>query len=140
MWKAHFDNISHDDAAALNAFGLWYYEGAPYYIRVDSNSPTAWLKQFRAIYVPKEPTARYYTLSFKQWIAGDDEDDPIVTFPADSFDAEDFPGAIQTGISTPYIHNNSNDDEPHYFDLQGRKLTAPAAKGVYIKDGKKVIK
>lgn len=139
-WMGHYDNIESADAAAMYGFGLWLSGGKPYFMRVRPDTPTAWLKQFRAIYVPNEPTdKKYYTLSFKQWIAGSDDEDPIVDFPAGSFDADEFPDGSVVGIDTPIIRVDS-DDTHLYFDLQGRQLTAPVAKGVYIDNGKKVIK
>ena len=42
-----------------------------------------------------------------------------------------------TGITTTDCTNGTNDD---YYDLNGRKLdTAPTRKGIYIRDGRKVI-
>jgi len=41
-----------------------------------------------------------------------------------------------TGIRTT---NKTNNTLPHFFDLQGRRLAAPPARGVFIQDGRKVI-
>lgn len=44
---------------------------------------------------------------------------------------------ILSGINTP---SNSSIHSPTLFDLQGRRLTAPPARGMFIKNGKKVIR
>ena len=137
-WMGTLNKIESADAAAMYAFGLWTSDGKPYYIRVRPDTPNTWIEDFRAMYVPNEPTdTRYYTLSYKQWVAGGDEGDPIVDFPAGGYDADEFPDGT-VGIDTPVIRN-FNDGTHRYFDLQGRQLTAPAAKGVYIDNGKKVV-
>ena len=40
-------------------------------------------------------------------------------------------------IRTTNVHHNYHKDDLH--DLQGRRVTAPPAKGIYVKDGQKVI-
>ncbi len=140
VWKGHFDNIASADAAAMHGYGLWNWKGTPYFMRVRPDTPDAWLKQFRGIFVPDAPTGNNtYSLSYKQYIMGDEEDDPIVSFPAGGFDTDEFPGEV-TGISTPYIHTIEDNGTHTYYDLQGRQITKPAAKGIYIVNGKKVIK
>lgn len=140
VWKGTFKKIESADAAAMYAYGLWNWKGTPYYMRVRPDTPDAWIEQFRGMFIPNEPTGNNtYSLSYKQWIAGDEEDDPIVDFPASNFDADEFPGEV-TGISTPSIRTIENDGKHTYYDLQGRQLTVPAAKGIYIDNGKKVIK
>lgn len=44
---------------------------------------------------------------------------------------------ILSGINTP---SNSSIHSPTLFDLQGRRLATPPARGVFIKNGKKVIR
>ena len=41
-----------------------------------------------------------------------------------------------TGIES--LNNNANHNDTHYYDLQGRRIVKPG-KGIYVKDGKKVI-
>jgi surface protein len=137
-WCGTFHDIESADAAAMQAYGMWFWKGDPYFVRVRYDTPNAWLKQFRAFFVPDSPTGSDdYTLCFKQWVAGDEEYDPIVEFPADEYDAEEFP--VGTGIDSPFIHTIDTDGIHRYFDLQGRQIPAPASKGIYIDNGKKVI-
>ena len=46
--------------------------------------------------------------------------------------------AYPTSISSPVVGADSNSASKVY-DLQGREVSAPLQKGLYIKDGKKVI-
>ena len=47
-----------------------------------------------------------------------------------------------TGIRNDYLNKSSNGKSSNgiLFDLSGRRLSAPPARGVYIEDGKKIIK
>ena len=141
VWKGTLKRIESADAADMYAYGLWTWQGTPYFLRVRPDTPDARIDQFRGLFVPNELTDNNtYTISYKQYIMGGDEDDPIVDFPAGGFDADEFPGEVDTSIDTPLIHVVDADGTHSYFDLQGRQLTAPANKGVYIHNGKKVIK
>lgn len=42
-----------------------------------------------------------------------------------------------TGISLPAIAGEAS--RPMYYDLQGRRLSTPPTRGIYLRDGKKVI-
>ena len=98
----------------------------------------AWLSSFRSAFYANAPLGRSaYTIVFKQYVAGS-EDDPIVDFPTDGYEPDsDFSGYDDTeGI----IHVIGDDGSHLYFDLQGRALSSPPQKGVYIINGKKVIK
>lgn len=45
-----------------------------------------------------------------------------------------------TGIDNPFIYNNRVENKSVWFGLDGRQyLTMPTLKGIYIKDGKKII-
>ena len=67
----------------------------------------------------------------------DDETGEVEEFPSADFENDFFSGE-ETTIS-PIIRTIEADGSSRYFDLQGRQLTAPAAKGIYIRDGKKVM-
>jgi len=61
----------------------------------------------------------------------------VTDFPADEFSGDNELPYDETGIGTVSVSGDGNDC---YYDLQGRKLNGkPAQKGVYIRDGKKVV-
>lgn len=76
--------------------------------------------------------------SYGRWLAGDSEVTPSMCRVNPYLGA----GSIMvynsraTGIST--VNSNENDVKT-FFDLQGRPVTTPAKKGVYIVNGKKVV-
>ena len=49
------------------------------------------------------------------------------------------PSSDPTGIN-PIIQTIDADGTCHYFDLQGRLLNGKPVKGLYIEDGKKILK
>ena len=76
---------------------------------------------------------RYYTV-FKEYVQGDD-DNPIVDFPAAFYDADnDYKGV---GI---HFQTVEKDGVHRYYDLQGRPLKERPEKGIYIDNGKKIIR
>jgi hypothetical protein len=79
--------------------------------RVTTEYYEAYLPPFRAYIVPIASGAR-----------------PTLT---GGFDDE------TTTISTMQL--TDNDGTTHYFDLNGRRINKPAAKGVYVVNGKKVL-
>ena len=62
----------------------------------------------------------------------------MTDFPADEFDSDnELPDDGETGIGTVIV---SGDGTDRYYDLQGRQNSGkPAQKGVYIRDGKKIV-
>ena len=139
-WRGTFEDIPSADAAAMQAYGLWEWKGTPYFMRVRPDTPTAFIKKFRAFFVPRNPMpSNTYALAYKQWVNGDDED-PIVSFMADTYDIEEFPDDYDTAISE--IDGQAIDPSwlESIYDLQGRKLPSRPAQGVYIVNGKKMVK
>lgn len=99
----------------------------------------AWLTSFRAAFFAFEPLGRNaYDMTFKQYVAGDD-DDPIVNFSTNDYapDADFTDYDDETGI---ILHTIDNDGTHRYFDLQGHQLQNRPTKGIYIDNGNKVIK
>ena len=80
----------------------------------------------------------FYNMTFKQYVAGDD-DDPIVNFSTNDYAPDaDFTGYDdETGI---ILHTIDNDGTHRYFDLQGHQLQNRPTKGLNIDNGNKVIK
>ena len=136
-WSGTLRKLTNDECAERKVYNLDRdkYRG----VRNDEEKyRVAWLTSFRSAFFAKERTRAAYDIVFKEWIAGDD-DDPIVDFPTKNFDVDsDFSG--YSDENTGIIHVIGNDGEDVYFDLQGRKLQSAPIKGVYISNGKKMIK
>lgn len=49
-----------------------------------------------------------------------------------------FAGDVATGVRPPFVSGSGH--SPAWYDLQGRRITAPAGSGIYIIDGKKVVR
>lgn len=137
VWKGTFRSLSNDECNARPTYGMDREKFRLY--RNDTEAyRNAWLSSFRSAFYANAPLGRSaYTIVFKKYVAGS-EDDPIVDFPTDGYEPDsDFSGYDDTeGI----IHVIGDDGSHQYFDLQGRALSSPPQKGVYIINGKKVIK
>ena len=69
------------------------------------------------------------------------EDGELQEFPAEIFADPIIIDGETVGISdATRLNDKGQMINDKWFDLQGRKLSAPAAKGVYIKDGRKFVK
>ena len=79
-----------------------------------------------------------YTIRYVPTGQGDgDEEGDVTAFPTDLYDNDNEFGDGETGIGTVIANGDGTD---RYYDLQGRKLSVkPAQKGVYIRDGKKIV-
>jgi hypothetical protein len=133
LWRGTFTKIESADAAALFAYSL---QKDGYFKRIRPDTPKAWWGAFRSMFCAKEFLGNnVYKPVYQEFIAGDD--DSIVDFPADGFDGDtDIPDEGD-GI----LHVINNDGTHRYFDLQGRQLSGkPTRKGIYIDNGKKVMK
>jgi surface protein len=133
LWRGTFTKIESADAAAMFAYSL-QSDGS--FKRIRPDTPWAWWGAFRSMFCAKEFTGNnVYKPAFKVFIAGDE--DPIVDLPTDSFEGDTDIPDDETGI----LHVIDNDGTHRYFDLQGRQLNdKPNRKGIYIDNGKKVIK
>ena len=132
-WRGTFTKIESADAAAMFAYSL---QKDGYFKRIRPDTPQAWWGAFRAMFCANEFTGNnVYKPLFKETVAGDD--DPATDLPADTFEGDtDIPDETD-GI----LHIINRDGTHRYFDLQGRQLSGkPTRKGVYIYNGKKVIR
>ena len=85
--------------------------------------------------------------SFAVNIAGLDEGDYTLVLPAGTFEYNSPGNSVEdkemkvsfTIIPTSIIGIRSTEDDGIYYDLSGRKVTAPTEKGIYIKNGRKVV-
>lgn len=103
--------ISNEDAAANNVYIL---QEGNVWGKVTTENPEAFIPPFRAFIVPTSTNSK--------------------EFLANSFtNNEDDPTAIRT------MQLIDNDGTSHWFDLNGRPISEPNMKGVYIKNGQKVI-
>lgn len=103
----------------------------------------SWINPFTGYFAPLEAYIisflNHRTIGVKYVPTGQsdgDEEGEVTDFPADEFDSDNELPDDETGISTVTV---GSDDPDRYYDLQGRQITGKPAKGVYIKDGKKVI-
>ena len=137
-WSGTLRKLTNDECAERNVYNL----DREKYRRVRNDEEkyrVAWLTSFRSAFFADAPMGRAaYDIVFKEWVAGDD-DDPVVDFPTKNFDVDsDFSG--YSDENTGVIHVIGNDGEDTYFDLQGRQLQSAPVKGVFINNGKKMIK
>ena len=139
MWRGSLHKIESADAAAMLAYSL-QTDGS--FKRIRPDTPWAWWGAFRAMYCANEFTGNnVYKSLFRQWVQGDDDDNPFLEFPSDGFEGDtDIPD--EDGI----MHVVDSDGSHEYFDRHGRKLNSkPTTQGVYIermqgKNGKKMMK
>lgn len=138
VWKGTFRSLSNDECNAQPTYGMDREKFRLY--RNDTEAyRNAWLSSFRSALYADSPLGRNaYTIVFKQYVAGS-EDDPIVDFPTDGYEPDsDFSGYDDDPVGI--IHVIDDNGSHQYFDLQGRALSSPPQKGVYISNGKKIIK
>ncbi len=144
--QSHYDvvydleiaRMSNDDCNAQPTYGL--DRGAFRFYRNDTEAyRKAWLSSFQSAFYADSPLGRNaYNIAFKQYIAGDDED-PVVAFPSESYEPDsDFSGYDDEAEGI--IHVIGDNGSHQYFDLQGRPLISLPRKGVYISQGKKVVR
>ena len=136
-WRGTYKAIENEEATAMAAYGN-FGEGQMKIICSDSEyERTGRIGTFRAFYEPKNHQSignKSCDMKFIQTLAGDLDEIEIEDFPADAFgDGE------TTGIDSPVFHVIETDGSHRYFDLQGRLLNGKPDKGLYIKDGKKII-
>ena len=105
----------------------------------------SWVNPFTGYFAPSEA----YIISFLNFrtigvkyvptAQGDgDEEGEVTDFPADEFDSDNELPDDETGIRN--LSLTLSEGEGTYYDLQGRQNSGkPAQKGVYIRDGKKIV-
>lgn len=140
-WRGTFRNITNEEGSAMHAFcqssdGNWRV------IRNDEEKyRTGYIPTFRAFFVPLEHKNNH--LYYPRYIyteAGDTPNLDMTLFPATAYDG-DLPAAYADDTATQgVIHTIDRDGTHCYFDLQGRQLPSRPAKGLYIKNGNKVIR
>jgi hypothetical protein len=134
-WKGTYHRIYDEECESQNIYGMQSDGRWERYYVTKHGPKWCWIETFRGYFLADESTGNNtYKPVYKQYIQGDDEDDPIIDFPAGAFDGDDI-GGEGTGI----MHVIEANGEHHYFDLQGRPLNSKPAKGVYIDNGKKII-
>ena len=136
-WRGTFQTLNNKESTALAAYGL-YDKGHMKIICSDSEEERkGYIPTFRAFYEPKNHQsigAKSCVIKTIPSLAGDESGSELQDFPAEAYGEGE-----ATGIDRPIFHVIEADGSSRYFDLQGRQLTAPAAKGIYIRDGKKVM-
>lgn len=143
VFKGTFKKIESADAAAQFAYS---FQKDGYFKRIRPDTPNAYWGAFRAMFCAAAPAGQdpavsplgtnWFKAMYQKWLNGDeDESNPITGFPADSFE-----GDSDISDGTGIMHVINKDGKHLYFDLQGRRLQNPPAKGIYIDNGKQVIK
>ena len=134
-WKGTYHRIYDEECESQDIYGMQSDGRWERYYVTKHGPKWCWIETFRGYFQADESTGNNtYKPVYKQYVQGDDEDDPIIDFPAGAFDGDDI-GGEGTGI----MHVIEANGEHHYFDLQGRPLNSKPAKGVYIDNGKKII-
>lgn len=140
-WRGTYHRISNDEASEMHAFGM-SNDGNWRILRNDQEKyRVSFIPPFRAFYEPLVHTNNH--LHWPKYIYvenGEDYNLEMQNFPAGSFDGDipaydEDPTAIR-----PVIHTIDRDGTNRYFDMQGRLLNGQPTKGLYIHQGKKVIK
>ena len=94
---------------------------------------------FIGCFIPLQALANdRYTIRYVPTSQGDgDEEGDVTAFPTDLYDNDNEFGDDETGITT--VKGEGGMVNGSYFDLQGRRIEGKPTKGMYIKNGKKVI-
>ena len=138
-WTGTFNKIEHD--ACVDMLPYILQKGGKY-TRIRKDSPNAWVGAFVAFFTANEVKKESYSIVYVAAGKGGDDpeedDEMLIPFSSDEYDAEfDIPESSD-GIS-PVIHTIDNDGTNRYYDMQGRPLSGKPSKGMYIYNGKKMI-
>lgn len=141
-WISNFEMLDNEQLVKEGAYVLQKNGTFRRIDRIYASRP--YISPFHAYFSTQEPAAQVYKLMFVQTENGE-ESDEVTDFPADEFDADFDLEEESVGISE--IENDRSSDGK-YYDLQGRQLSTsnaqPSAprlqKGIYIENGKKVVK
>ena len=143
-WRGTFSRISNDDAAKSWAYHL-NTDGK--FRRISNEKPEhqgAYVGAFRAAYFANSFSGRNtYNVRYADIYPGGDDENPdrIVNFPVDEYEGDgpyaDYDEEDSNGIRQIKERQMS---DGKYYDLQGRQLTAEPTKGIYIINGRKIIK
>jgi len=133
-WKGTFKKIDNDGAIAENAHII---QNDGMFKRITKKYPHVYVNPYRGYFSTIETLAfaDFFT-KYKHTEDGMEEGDET-DFPADEYDV-DFVFGDETGLSS-IIQTIDSDGTSHYYDLQGRQLNGKLNKGVYIKNGKKIL-
>lgn len=140
-WRGTFAGINNDEGSARHVFGL-YADGKWKVIRNDTEDyRNGYIPTFRAFYEPLEHQGNWvYDSKFVLSLPGDGLGTNVGDFPSDTYQG-DLPDSYgNTSTVQPVIHIIDRDGTSQYFDLQGRLLDGPPARGTYIHNGKKYSK
>ena len=135
-WCATFKKLTNDELIDGKAY-IIQRDGM--FKRVTKKYSNVYVSPFRAYFSAlEELPVPDYQMKFIRTENGEETGD-VIDFPADEFDF-DFDLDDETGINTMYDVRSKMEDA--WYDLQGRKIAnsqKPKAKGLYIRNGKKII-
>lgn len=145
-WHGTFSRISNDEAAASWAYHL-NTDGK--FRRISNEKEeyrVAYIAPFRAAYFANEFSGRNtYNVRYADVYFGGADDpefqDKIIDFPIDEYEGDGdyalYDEEEATGVSEIVNHKSENSK---YYDLQGRSLKGNPAKGIFIYNGRKIVK
>jgi len=143
-WCGTYQELSNDESANR---GIYLMQSDGTFRRVSNRSAqyqSVTTKPFRSFIETLGILPRNaYTIMYQYQMQGDEEF-PVTNFPAVDYNGESDmpPYDDETGVE-PVLRLVDADGTSHYYDLQGRRIAnrqQPSAKGIYITNGKKVIK
>ena len=144
QWCGTFKELSNDESASR---GIYVMQSDGTFRRVSNRGAqyqSVTTKAFRSFIETLGILPRNaYNIKYQYQEQGD-EHRPVTDFPTNNYNGEDDmpPYDDETGVE-PVLRLVDTDGTSQYYDLQGRRIAdgqKPSAKGIYITNGRKVIK
>ena len=140
-WQGTYRTITNEEGSEMHCFAMGN-DGNWRIIRNDTEAyRTGYIGPFRCYYLPLEhKNNNRYTPKYIYTENGPNDNLFMQDFPSNTFDGDvpDY-GDDSTDIR-PVIHTIDSDGTDRYFDLLGHPLNGKPDKGIYINNGKKIIK
>ena len=133
-WCGTFKRLENEELVEHKAYVIQKNGTFRLFERVYASRP--YVSPFRAYFSALEPIGSVYQLKFIRTENGEEVGD-VTDFPADLFDS-DFDLDGETGITTLNVERGTLNDDS-WYTLDGRKLSGKPNKGIYIRNGKKII-
>ena len=107
--------------------------------QADNTPGQSWIETFRAYF---QTASTYDVDTFTPMYTFTGAADEVETGELEAFPINNFVGDLPDGQGTaihPAIRTVEADGTSRYFDLQGRQIGTKPVRGVYIRDGKKLV-
>ena len=141
QWCGTFKELGNDESASR---GIYVMQSDGTFRRIsnrDAQYQSVTTKAFRSFIETLGILPRNaYNIKYQYQEQGEG-DSPVTDFPTDNYNGESDmpPYDDETGVE-PVLRLVDADGTSQYYDLQGRKLGSTLKKGIYITNGRKVIK